>query len=279
MRPRAIKDLDQLCDRDFFREAAAGMRLCVVNALNLWRDARALARARRHQGFRIIQCFVEEEAAKFLILLDAVRCPRQPDKKLFTRQLGYFTDHLAKGIYAKTAWRLYTSFAEVRQMVDSERELLYLDGPNDFDWIFGNAILGTREESIYVDYLETDTRHEWRSPDLYRRGLSLPWKPSTLTIALAIQGAGLTTSAALEVIAARWRTVDMTDNLALPNRIQLNQETIEALDARDLLRRRPHRVYQTIIDHWQFPLYSLDLAPLKVDLDALREKQQKWTPE
>lgn len=279
MRPRAIKDFDQLCDRDFFREASAGMRSCVANALNLWRDARALARARRHQGFRIIRCFVEEEAAKFLILLDAVRCPRQPDKKPFTRQLGNFTDHLAKGIYAETAWGQYTSFAEVRRMVDSQREELYLDGPNEVDWIFRNAILRTREELIYVDYLETDTGHEWRSPDLYRSGLFLAWKPSALTIALAIQGAGLTTSAALEVVAARWRTVDIADHLAWSNRIQLNRETIEALDARGLLRRRSHQIYQRIIDHWQFPLYSLNLAPLKADLDALREKQQKWSPE
>jgi hypothetical protein len=47
-----------------------------------------------------LKLFVEEEAAKFHILLDAVRCPREPADR-FSRQLGYFNQHPVKGLYAE----------------------------------------------------------------------------------------------------------------------------------------------------------------------------------
>lgn len=99
MRPRAIRDLTQLADAEFYAELAKGLRLCAANALQLWRDARAVLRPDRPQGFNILRLFVEEEAAKFHILLDAVRRPRQP-AGILSRQLGYFNQHLAKGLYA-----------------------------------------------------------------------------------------------------------------------------------------------------------------------------------
>ena len=68
------------------------------NALLLWRDATRLAMACRPQGYQILKFLVEEEAAKFHILLDAVRCPRQTND-MFARQLRYFTKHLARGLY------------------------------------------------------------------------------------------------------------------------------------------------------------------------------------
>jgi hypothetical protein len=78
VKPRAIKDLSQLNDAELLSEVSEGPCLCVGNALRLWRDARKLRVSRRAQGFEILRLFVEEEAAKFHILLDAVRCPRQP---------------------------------------------------------------------------------------------------------------------------------------------------------------------------------------------------------
>jgi AbiV family abortive infection protein len=153
VRLRAIRNLSQLNDSELLSEVSEGLRLCVGNALRLWCDARRLRESRRPQGFEILRLFVEEEAAKFHILLDAVRCLRQPADR-FARQLGYFNQHLAKGLYAE-----YYNFAspgglaEVRRYMDRDRQALYLDGPNDVDWVFRNDILRKREESIYVDYV------------------------------------------------------------------------------------------------------------------------------
>jgi subtilisin family serine protease len=78
--------------------------------------------------------FAEEEAAKFHILLDAVRCPRQP-AEIFSRQLSYFNAHIAKGLYAN----YYKIFApadlpEIRRYMDSSR----------IDWIAGEDSAGRR---------------------------------------------------------------------------------------------------------------------------------------
>jgi hypothetical protein len=78
MKPRSIRQLSELDDVEFFKEIATGLRMCAANALRLWRDARRLLEPKRPQGFSILQHFAEGEAAKFHILLDAVRCPRQP---------------------------------------------------------------------------------------------------------------------------------------------------------------------------------------------------------
>ena len=103
------------------------------------------------------------------ILLDVVRCPRQPGE-IFSRQLGYFNAHVAKGLYA-TYDNIFApaDLPEIRRYMDSECKMLYLDGPNDVDWIFQNDILREREESIYVDYVDYNdaTRRErfWHCPN------------------------------------------------------------------------------------------------------------------
>jgi hypothetical protein len=284
VKPRAIKDLSQLTDAELFSEVSAGLRLCVGNSLRLWRDARSLRVSRRPQGFEILRLFVEEEAAKFHILLDAVRCPRQPADR-FAQQLGYFNQHLAKGLYAE-----YYNFAspsdltEIRRYMDRERQTLYLDGLNDVDWVFRNDILRKREESIYVDYVAyadsvRDERH-WHSPDPRLMGLWLLGdRPRVLDVALAIHGAGMTTEAALARIADLWRASPMDDTIKWQGLRQLNVRTLNILEESNLLRIRPDSVYRRVANDWLFPLYPLDLGELKIDPEELREVQRNWSPD
>lgn len=282
MRPRAIKDLSQLDDAHLFSEVSEGLRLCVWNALRLWRDAQKLRVSHRPQGFEILRLFVEEEAAKFHILLDAVRCPRQPADR-FARQLGYFNQHLAKGLYAEY-YNLPNlgDLAEVRRYMDQERQALYLDGPNDIDWVFRNDILRKREEAIYVDYLAyVDTfrdEHRWHSPD---PGLMRLWlssnRPRVLDVALDIHGAGMTTESALVKIADLWRASPMDDATEWSGLRQINVQTLEILEESKLLRVRPEGVYRRIANDWMFPLYPLDLGELRVDPEELRAAQRNWS--
>ncbi len=48
----------------------------------------------------VYKCLVEEEAAKFHILLDLTHCPQEPVGRLL-RQPGYLNRRLAKGLQAK----------------------------------------------------------------------------------------------------------------------------------------------------------------------------------
>jgi len=284
VKPRAIKDLSQLDDAELFSEVSKGLRLCVVNSLRLWRDARELLASRRPQGSAILRLFVEEEAAKFHILLDAVRCPRQPADR-FGRQLGYFNQHLAKGLYAKY-YNLFSpsDLAEIRLHMDRERQTLYLDGLNDVDWVFQNDILRQREESIYVDYVayadNFRNEHHWHSPDprlmrlwLYRN------RPRVLDVALAIHGAGMTTAAALAKIAEVWRASSMDDSIKWPVLRQLNVRTLNILEESKLLRVRPDSVYRRVADDWLFPLYPLDLGRIEIDPEDLQAVQRNWSPD
>ena len=284
MRPRAIKDLSQLSDAGLFSALSKGLRLCVGNALTLWRDALKLLAADRPQGFEILRLFNEEEAAKFHILLDAVRCPREPADR-FSRQLSYFNQHLAKGLYAE----YYSIFspadlAEIRHYMDRERQALYLDGPNDVDWVFRNDILRRREESVYVDYVaymdNFKDEHYWHFPDPRRMRLFLRTdRPRILDVALAIHGAGMTGEAALTRIADLWRNSPMDDTVTWPSLRQLNVRTLEILGEANLLRARPGRVFERVANNWLFPLFPLDLRERQIDLERLREAQRNWSPD
>jgi len=105
MRTRAIRDLAQMSDRDFFDQGATGLDHIARNAIRLEDEVRFLYENRRARGHRILRAVATEEAAKFLILLDAVRCSRRRPEA-FSRQLGRFHDHLSKGLYAECVeWR------------------------------------------------------------------------------------------------------------------------------------------------------------------------------
>ena len=167
MKHRAIKDLGQLSDPDFFRAVSEGLSLVIKNATRLHDAAQTLHDAKHAQGTHVLTLLAEEEAAKFLILIDAVRCPLRL-AKIRTRQLRYFHNHLARGIYARLVkFHRRVRLAGLERIADSDRESLFLDGPNDVDWIFRNTILARREEAIYVDYVETVDGHEWLARSIH----------------------------------------------------------------------------------------------------------------
>lgn len=206
MRARAIKDLTQLPDKEFFRAVSEGLSHILANATRLESSARALKDAGHSQGTEVLRSTAEEEAAKFLILIDAVRCPWQP-AKVWSRQLGYFNQHLARGIYAEICGLNLTDFRELERFVEAERETLYLDGPYDVDWIFRNRILANREEAMYVDYVENDEGHRWQFPRDEVMGLLPYFTPPVLRIVQALSGTGLATPEGLAVVAEVWRCV------------------------------------------------------------------------
>ena len=133
----AVLELAKWSDSRLFEEAAAGIPLIAENAKSLNETAQRLYSAREYQASEIIRGFAEEEAAKVLILLDALRCP--PERRLDT--LKCFDIHLAKRIYALTcSFPNILSFGELGDLVAHERQPYYLDGPNSVDWIFTNSI-------------------------------------------------------------------------------------------------------------------------------------------
>ena len=275
MRVRAIKDMSQLSDSAFFSEAAEGFGLVVANARRLYDSAIMLAEAKHYHGALVLQALSEEEASKSLILIDAVRCPRQPGKR-FADQLTRFNDHLAKGLYAWAYWTRPATLGQLQEYLDHYREELYLDGPNDVDYVFRNEIIRHREEALYVDYVAHEDGHTWFHPGIYADssgGSYTHTEPMALQIAGLLHDVGMSTSDALAAVADLWRSAAMLPEMQWPQLRQLNIDTLERLDSSSLLQKRSDSDYQQLIDRWQFPLYSLDLSLIRVDIESLREKK------
>ena len=280
---RAIKDLCQLSDASLFEEVATGIGHVVEVVGRLDSAAHNLSEAGDHHPARILGNLAEEEAAKVLILVDAVRCPR--DKK--SRTLAYFYEHLAKGIYAEVCkWRP-ADFAEVMRGVEHERVEHYLDGPSDVDWIFPNRITQQREDELYVGYVRDDSDEEeqgeryWvcpRNDDLFDDLFGYR-TPPIIDVARALHRVGATAPAALTVVAEVWRPVEVRSEMRFDELERLNWRTLEVLEERGLLAAAPAEVNAVIRDRWPFPLWPLDLRVRKVEKEHLREVRRRWSPD
>jgi hypothetical protein len=148
MRPKAIRDLVQLRDSALFEEIAKGLQLVAKNVARLSDGRRALAEASMAHAARVLGKMAEEEASKYFILLDAVRCPRQPQPRLVSH-LGRFHDHLAKGLYAKACMYRPSSLGQLQEYLDLDRNDFYLDGFHGVEWVFRNDVTGGREDALY----------------------------------------------------------------------------------------------------------------------------------
>ena len=284
---RAIKTLCQLPDAALFKEVETGIRH-VMDAVNrLDTAAEELHGAGRHYPSRVLEYFAAEEAAKVLILVDAVRYPNNKGEEK-SRTLGYFYNHIAKGIYAKVCDWCPVDLAEVRKGVDDERRELYLDGPNDVDWIFPNSIIERRENRLYVGYFCEDTEENnhgegyWTSPlnDDFRVSESFRYRrPSVVELARALYQTNATTSDGLSVIAGTWRNVDVRDEMRFDELERLNRGTLEALNDLGVLAPALAQVQATVEMRWIYPLWTLGLRMLEVEKKELLEEQQRWHPD
>lgn len=281
MKTKATVELGSLADPEFFERVAEGMNHCIRNATSLLRDARRLGRGERNRSSGVLVAFGHEEIAKYLILLDAVRCSRQ-DQKIRTGQLKRFSDHLAKGLYIELYDGSAADLAEVRRRADDERAKFYLDGPNDVDWIFRNQIITAREQSLYVDYVVADEGARWHRPDVRFSmicGGGLKYRRNAHQVVLALHAAGFTDPKALSIVAGKWRPLAPDDATHWQVIATANLDTLKQLETAGILRTTGAQVIRTILNKWTFPLYGLDLSERDVPLDELRERRANWTPD
>lgn len=282
---RAIKDLCQLSDADLFKEIAIGIGhvLDAVNELDA--ATRKLHEVEHYYPARVLENLATEEAAKVLILIDAVRCPRnKPHEK--SQTLGRFYDHLAKGIYAEVCNWHPADFAEVKSGIDLRRREHYLDGPNDVDWIFPNSITQGREDDLYVGYIRDDTEgggqgeRYWAPPgEAYKIGTIRYVTPAVITLVRALHQAKATTPEGLSVIAKVWRPVDVRAEMSRVTLRRMNIRTLETLNNQDVLVPAPSEIYAVICNNWIFPLWPLDLRILEVEKKTLREERREGAPD
>ena len=276
---RAILDLEQLSDNALFETLSEGMPLIVGNAEGFDETARRLYRDGEFRASEVMRGFAEEEAAKVLILVDYVRCPRSWERR--AQLLKRFYGHVAKRTHAIACdFPRIASFRELSDLVESECCPWYLDGPNGVDWIFPNSISEKREHDLYVDYVRdvTDAAGacHWIAPAPPIRFLSEYQPSDCVTLVRSLFEAGALSTSGLAEIADVWRSFAPVPNT---DRGELRRLIVETLD-RLALRSSAIEEETTrfIISHWPFPLWPLTMKEPRADdgdLDGLREERKR----
>ena len=275
---RAIKDLCQLSDTQLFEELEKGIALILANVKRLDAAARKLSDETDYHPAKILGGLAQEEAAKVLILLDVVRCPSNRSEEK-ARTLGYFYDHLAKGIYARVCG-LHFNFGELNQYIDNEREDCYLDGPNDVDWLLSNDITREREDDLYVGYVCDDTQEAdqgeryWKSPWVDQ--MQEYFTPTIVLLAIGLHRVGATKAEGLAIIAEIWRLFEPVQETTSQELSELKNRTLETLSDHKLIDTNDHEKLRLISRSWMFPLWPLDLRVKKVEKADLRKCREEY---
>lgn len=277
----AVTNLGNQQPEQFHRDVALGIDHLVSNILRLDTSALRASDEGDEPTASLLGSFADEEAAKVLILIDAVRCPRS-EAGARARTLKRWSKHMWKGIYARACdWRP-VNLAEAASYIEQEMQPFYLDGPLGVDWIFRNEIISDRERQIYVDLVEDFTESGgggeepyWTTPQDFASSMSRYRTSTCVQVALALHAHGIATAGGLDHVAAIWQPID-PESMHSSDLLANIKETLSAV------RQDPEAVAVQAEDlpspsplaNWPFPLWSIpepDHGKPSEFLDALRE--------
>ena len=277
---RAIGDLASYSDDGLFKEVSQGIPLIVENAVGLDKAARRLYENKEFRASGILSGFAEEEAAKVLVLMDLVRCPRDWENRAGIAQRFY--GHVAKRIYAMTcSYPNIASFKELCELVESESRPYYLDGPNWVDWIFPNSIITEREQPLYVDYVRSITDEvgdcHWSAPGVPLPGLGRYESPDCVALGQALCDSGAISPDGLAAIADIWRGFKPEPETDRKELRGLVVHTLKQLE-RCGVGTGDESAVSRIVSSWSFPLWPLAIKEPRgkpQDLEDLREERTR----
>jgi len=284
VRPRAIVEILSQPSASRHDTLAHGLGLLVEHIEALQATVASLSAGGELRGRAILESVMGEEAAKVLILLDAVR-GGWTDQNAAKRSLSHFSNHFARGVYQRVTSINPGTFGEVRKYVEGLRPEFYLDGPNDSDWIFRNEIESARELAFYVDYVKDEEDYSWVSPsnNTYR---STHWPAEITTrLVLAMNRTGLLTKEGLDVTAEQWRGVTVSDDASFADHFKrISAVTRELIERELFLPMAVQADFQHVAEHWPFPLNSIFIDKIKVtgeELEAERTRLEEafWRSE
>ena len=258
----AISDLGNRKPEFFWRMVASGIDHLVANILRFDAAAQRASDDGDESIASLLGSFADEEAAKVLILMDAVRCP-QP--KARARTLKRWHSHQWKGIYVRACYWRPVDLPEVAAYIEQELQPYYLDGPLDVDWIFPNEIISQRERQIYVDLVEdlaesgqSSPEPYWVAPNDFTSSIGGYRRSTCVEIAHSLHAHGITTERGISRVADIWQPIDPwsmdnADLLANINKTLLAVRRVsEAVAAHETEPPSP-----SPLANWPFPLWPI----------------------
>ncbi|WP_040893209.1 hypothetical protein [Streptomyces griseoaurantiacus] len=277
MKPRDLVAVLNVPKAERLDLIAEGLALLAEHVSTLRDDLIHLQEAGRSRGAAVIDGLASEEAAKMLILWDVVRMG-WTDIDAVRGQLRTFYSHLARGIYARLVEGRPADLAEVRGYAESLRHSLYLDGPNDVDWIFRNRVEADREESLYVDYVTSEGDSTWITPARLSDLKLSSWPSMVIDLALALHRFGCTSKEGLEIIAKEWEGVSLDDDTHWAKVEAINKSILKKLGTAGLYSNNLTQVdVRLALEQWIFPLGGVDFSPIKVTKTDLLAERERWS--
>jgi hypothetical protein len=265
--------LCQLPEADRLAFFAEGLPVILESAQGFWAASRKLEAQPREA--KVLGGFAEEEAAKILILMDAVRCPSKLLPSKLNRIVSWFYNHLARLIYAEAQSWKPMHVGQLREYVDQQRRGHYIDGYAG-EYIMPNSTVYERESALYVDIeAYQDGSLHWSAPrDRHREHSS--FGTLALQVAEAMQQVGMFTVGGLKATSEIWGTLEFRDAENNHDGDTLMEQLLTRLVTEKLpLHTAEQKHVVTLYRNWQLPMYNLDFSLRPVTLAELEAEQER----
>ena len=274
MKTRQFRQLGGLRAADRDRLVAEGLAAIAANVSQIAGEMAKCAEFKSRRASRLLYNIGREEAGKFLALIDVYRSPGS-SQATTARQFARAGSHLAKLVYAQMADYSIASRTELISAIDHHRRALYLDGPNDDDWVFRNDLLSQREEALYVDLIDAEGTLEWWPP-MDDFGEFIP--PASMRLVLALAGTGLVGERGFKALGRAWRDFDPSAESHCGDWSARTRAALMGCAPEKAADENWTAEAAMAADRWPMPLVEIEieLAPVSLeDLQAKRARSEK----
>jgi len=272
MKVKELKKLSNYPEDKKMEIIAEGLNSLSSHVNEICKSIDKLSNEETQRGYHILTNLCEEEASKFLMLIDYVRYPHSA-YSLRDKHIKNFYNHFSRCAYVDVYHSRPATWKDVCDHIYLISPELFLDGPNDVDWIFRNRLIQNREQRMYVDYIEIDGKHFWAGPeDIESRQLSFSCRSSRIINLIKIMAeAGFASVESLKIIKNEWENFVLS-----PKTHWLEVEGKNRKIAINILERTEYEFspskFNDLVKDWNFPL-QIELTEKKVEETDLKNMQ------
>ena len=253
---------------------ADGLPIILASAQGFWGASSKLSDHPREA--EVLVGFAKEEAAKILILMDALRCPPKLIASKISKIVGYFYDHRARLIYTQVADWWSEDITRLRISVKPLRNTHYIEG-NMGEYILPNSTIYNRESKLYADVeAYEDGKPIWNAPSSYTSAFYFHHVPAVLKVCEAMSELGMFSLSGLQAISDIWGETFFTEAESNKDAERLTEQLLARLINEQLPNDNASQDHLgTLYRHWPLPMYDVDLSPITVTLAQLEDEQER----